>query len=123
MWRRGLNQLASEYSRALGERDRDGRQKMRALCATAKELSARTNMGLLYDPSRRLFGVGYAVGGPMEFNSHYDLLASDCRLASLVAIAKGDVPIEHWHAMARPLASSPNGRTLLSWSAARCSST
>ena len=50
----------------------------------------------------RLFGVGYAVGGPREFTSHYDLLASECRLASLVAIAKGDVPAEHWYALSRP---------------------
>jgi cyclic beta-1,2-glucan synthetase len=110
-----LDQLASEYSHAKANAGETVR-KTRALCATAKELSAATNMSLLYDPSRRLFGVGYAVGGPLEFNSHYDLLASECRLASLVSIAKGDVPIEHWHAMARPLASSPNGRTLLSWS-------
>ena len=110
-----LNQLASEYSHAKANAI-ETVKKMRALSALAKELSAATNMALLYDSSRRLFGVGYAVGGPLEFNSHYDLLASECRLASLVSIAKGDVPIEHWHAMARPLASSPNGRTLLSWS-------
>ncbi len=73
-------------------------------------------MRFLYDAGRRLFGVGYAVGGPLEFTSHYDLLASECRLASLVAIAKGDVPIEHWFALARPLVSSAAGQTLLSWS-------
>ena len=56
------------------------------------------------------------VGGPREFTSHYDLLASECRLASLVAIAKGDVPIEHWFALGRPHASSAGGQTLLSWS-------
>ena len=88
-----LDQLASEYSRAQANAI-ETVLKMRALSAAAKELSAGTSMGLLYDPSRRLFGVGYAVGGPLEFNSHYDLLASECRLASLVAIAKGDVPIE-----------------------------
>jgi cellobiose phosphorylase len=110
-----LNQLATEYGNAKSNAMATV-AKMRALCASAKGLAAATNMGLLYDPSRRLFGVGYAVGGPLEFNSHYDLLASECRLASLVSIAKGDVPIEHWHAMARPLASSPGGRTLLSWS-------
>ena len=56
------------------------------------------------------------MGGPREFSSHYDLLASECRLASLVAIAKGDVPIEHWFALGRPHASSAGGQTLLSWS-------
>lgn len=110
-----LNQLDAEYRQAKNNAI-ETVKKMRALRASAKDLSAATNMGLLYDASRRLFGVGYAVGGPLEFNSHYDLLASECRLASLIAIAKGDVPIEHWQAMSRPLASSPSGRTLLSWS-------
>ena len=73
-------------------------------------------MRFLYDSSRRLFGVGYAVGGPVEFSSHYDLLASECRLASLVAIAKGDVPVEHWYALGRPRISLPGGAVLLSWS-------
>ena len=66
---------------------------------------------------RRLFTVGYTVGGPVQFTSHYDLLASECRLASLVAIAKGDVPQEHWFALARPRVVAPHGRqALLSWS-------
>ena len=79
-------------------------------------LAAGINMRFLYDSNRRLFGVGYAVGGPVEFSSHYDLLASECRLASLVAIAKGDVPVEHWYALGRPRVSLPGGAVLLSWS-------
>ncbi len=91
-------------------------QRFDALALAAKQFSAGINMGFLYDPQRRLFGIGYVVGGPREFTSHYDLLASECRLASLVAIAKGDVPIEHWFALGRPHVSSPSGQTLLSWS-------
>ena len=60
-------------------------------------------------------GIGYQVGGPVQFHSHYDLLASECRLASLVAIAKGDVPLEHWMALGRPYVSTPEGQSLLSW--------
>ena len=79
-------------------------------------------MRFLYDAQRRLFGVGYAVGGPREFTSHYDLLASECRLASLVAIAKGDVPAEHWFALNRPYAYSSQARSCCR-GAARCSNT
>ena len=74
------------------------------------------NMGFLYDSKRKLFGIGYVVGGPVEFLSHYDLLVSECRIASLVAIAKGDVPLEHWFALGRPRIAGPDGQTLLSWS-------
>ena len=52
----------------------------------------------------------------VEFSSHYDLLASECRLASLVAIAKGDVPVEHWFALGPPAGVHVHGQTLLSWS-------
>jgi len=87
-----------------------------ALAAEADRFAAEINMRFLYDPRRCLFGVGYAVGGPVEFNSHYDLMASECRLASLVAIAKGDVPVEHWFALGRPPSTQRSGPVLLSWS-------
>src|SRR5205823_4577534 len=92
----------------------------RSLSARAHEFAASTNMAFLFDPKRKLFGIGYLVGGPVEFNSHYDLLASECRVASLVAIAKGDVPIEHWFTLGRPMVSRlqshvPTEQTLLSW--------
>src|SRR6202012_2218976 len=48
--------------------------------------------------------------------SHYDLLASEARLASLVAIAKGDVPQEHWFRLGRQLTVAADRRALLSWS-------
>jgi cyclic beta-1,2-glucan synthetase len=60
--------------------------------------------------------VGYALGGPVDFTSHYDLLASESRLASLVSIAKRDVPLEHWFAMGRPRGGSGRHQILLSWS-------
>jgi cyclic beta-1,2-glucan synthetase len=110
-----LDQLAAEYTQAKANAVSTV-DRMRCLAELANRFAEETKMRLLYDANRRLFGVGYAVGGPLDFNSHYDLLASECRVASLVAIAKGEVPVEHWHALARPLASSHGGRTLLSWS-------
>ncbi len=94
--------------------------QLEELTTSAQGISAGINMRFLYDVNRRLFGVGYAVGGPVEFSSHYDLLASECRLASLVAIAKGDVPAEHWQTLGRPRMALPKGTAggpvLLSWS-------
>jgi cyclic beta-1,2-glucan synthetase len=110
-----IEQLHTEYTQA---RDRAAStvRCLEALAGAAARLGAGINMRFLYDPARRLFGVGYAVGGPVEFSSHYDLLSSECRLASLVAIAKGDVPVEHWYALGRPRVSFPGGAVLLSWS-------
>ena len=110
-----LTQLAGEHEKAQAAAQ-ETVQQVRELSNAATRLSGGINMRFLYDAGRRLFGIGYAVGGPVEFNSHYDLLASECRLASMVAIAKGDVPVEHWFALSRPLVSTGGDRTLLSWS-------
>jgi cyclic beta-1,2-glucan synthetase len=110
-----LDRLAAEYEKGQVAA-RETVDRMQALAASAEKLSAGINMRFLYDAGRNLFAVGYAVGGPLEFSSYYDLLASEARLASLVAIAKGDVPVEHWLALGRPLVSTSHGQVLLSWS-------
>jgi cyclic beta-1,2-glucan synthetase len=57
----------------------------------------------LFDPQRRVFHIGYnATAGRLDDN-YYDLLASEARIASLVAISKGDVPQSHWLHLSRPL--------------------
>ena len=113
--REWLDRLAEEY-RAARANAVQTLQRFEELRKTAKRLSAGMNMGFLYDRNRRLFGIGYLVGSPLEFSSHYDLMASECRLASMIAIAKGDVPVEHWFALGRPYLSTADGPTLLSWS-------
>ena len=75
----------------------------------------------LYDPQRRIFSIGYRLAdaeGPARLDaSYYDLLASESRLASFLAIAKGDVPQAHWFHLGRLLTSIQGSPTLLSWSA------
>ena len=78
------------------------------------------NLRFLYDEDRKLFRIGYAIGSPLRDSSHYDLLASEARLTSMVAIAKGDVPAEHWLSLGRPSTSADGVQLLLSW-AAQCS--
>lgn len=87
-----------------------------SLAHRANQCATEIDMGFLYDRQRRLFGIGYTVGHPRTFNSHYDLLASECRLASLVSIAKRDVPLEHWFVLSRPWINSPGRQAMLSWS-------
>ncbi|MCC7157393.1 MAG: cyclic beta 1-2 glucan synthetase, partial [Bryobacterales bacterium] len=111
-----LDQVSAEFEEAR-KQAAETSARLRRLRSAFESLAAATNMRFLYDSSRRLFGVGYAVGGPVSFTSHYDLLASECRLASMVAIAKGDVPVEHWFTLGRPRMITRNGReALLSWS-------
>ena len=73
----------------------------------------------LYDRRRRMFTIGYRLGdadGPgRPDSSFYDLLASEARLASFVAIARGDVPQHHWFHLGRLVTSIGGRATLMSW--------
>ena len=75
----------------------------------------------LYDSQRKIFAIGYRLAdadGPGRLDaSYYDLLASEARLASFIAIAKGDVPQTHWFHLGRLVTSVDGAPTLLSWSA------
>ena len=70
----------------------------------------------LYDPQRHVFHIGYNLEADRLDNNYYDLLASEARIASLVAIAKNDVPQKHWLHLGRPLTKIDGRQTLLSWS-------
>ncbi len=85
------------------------------LAQAARELSASMNMRFLYNADRRLFSIGYNVTEGRLDHAYYDLLASEARLGSFVAIARGDVPIEHWFAMSRPYGAVGRRQVLLSW--------
>ena len=82
---------------------------------TCRELSESINMRFLYNEERRLFSIGFNVSEGRLDRAFYDLLASEARLGSFVAIARGDVPAEHWFAMTRPYGAIGRRRALLSW--------
>jgi len=71
--------------------------------------------GFLFDWKREIFHIGYNVDSEQLDNNRYDLLASEARIASIVAIAKGDIPQSHWLHLSRPLALLDGTRGLLSW--------
>ncbi|MGH9339087.1 MAG: glucoamylase family protein, partial [Acidobacteriota bacterium] len=80
-----------------------------------RELSESMNMRFLYRAERRLFSIGFNVSEGRLDRAFYDLLASEARLGSFVAIARGDIPVEHWFAMSRPYGAIGRRRALLSW--------
>jgi cyclic beta-1,2-glucan synthetase len=77
---------------------------------------ARADYTLLYDTTRHLMAVGYNVDDHRRDSGHYDLLASEARLSSFVAIAQGEVPQDNWFALGRLLTTVGNSTALLSWS-------
>jgi cyclic beta-1,2-glucan synthetase len=70
----------------------------------------------LYNDSRQLFSIGYNVDENKLTNSYYDLLASEARQASYIAIARGEVPPKHWFMMGRLLTVIDHYKGLVSWS-------
>jgi cyclic beta-1,2-glucan synthetase len=99
-----------------GDTARSMRSTLEALAEHAGALFEATDFAFLYDEGRRLFYIGHDVTADRRDAHHYDLLASEARLASFVAIAKGDVPEEHWLQLGRPLSRVDGATTLLSWS-------
>ena len=70
----------------------------------------------LFNERRQVFHIGYNASTEQLDPSYYDLLASEARIASLIAIAKGDVPQSHWQHLGRPVTKVNNKQVLLSWS-------
>ncbi|MGZ8845886.1 MAG: glucoamylase family protein, partial [Pyrinomonadaceae bacterium] len=87
------------------------------IAAQCRQIVEETDFKFLLDAERKVFTIGYNVTEGHQDNSYYDLLASEARLASFIAIAKGDVPQEHWFRMGRQLTSVDGGRALISWTA------
>ena len=97
------------------------RQVAPDLSARAQALYAAIDFRFLYEPKRQLFAIGYRLpnaenAGRLD-GAYYDLLASEARLASFIAIAKGDVPETHWFHLGRWVTSVRGAPVLLSWSA------
>src|SRR6476659_9312007 len=77
---------------------------------------AQMDFQFLYDGSRHLLSIGYNVDDRRLDAGFYDLLASEARLCSFVAIAQGQLPQESWFALGRLLTMTGGGPILLSWS-------
>ncbi len=78
-------------------------------------LVAAMDFRFLFDPSRMLFAIGYRMTDRALDDSRYDLLASEARLLSFIAIAKGDVPARHWFRLGRLLTPVRRDSVLMSW--------
>ncbi len=101
-----------------------GGMKAEVLVNGFKDLARRSDalfqamdFTFLFDSQRQVFHIGYNVTTSGLDLNYYDLLASEARLASLVAIAKGEVPQSHWLHLGRPFTRVDGRQALISWSA------
>jgi len=103
---------------SLNEASSHVRERLKTLKALARqsEKLAAAEFAFLFDPGRNLFVTGFNLSEHRNDTGFYDLLASEARLCSYVAIALGQVPQDHWFAMGRLLVALEGTPTLVSWS-------
>ena len=90
--------------------------RLHAIADRAYDFAMDMDFRFLFDRSRKLFSIGYQQSTHSLDASYYDLLASEARLASFLAIAKDDVPVEHWFHLGRSLTRASGETSLVSWS-------
>jgi cellobiose phosphorylase len=110
-WVDGLQRLIAKASQR-------ARERIAAVEGLARQASRFASMeyDFLFDKGCHLLAIGYNVGERRRDSSYYDLLASEARLCSFVAIAQGQLPQESWFALGRLLTTAGGGPVLISWS-------
>ena len=101
--------------RGAGHTARTLHDELLQIAARAAEEVRGMDFRLLYDRGRKLFHIGFNVTLDQLDPHHYDLLASEARLASYLAIVKRDAPEAHWSALGRPMTQVAGAPALLSW--------
>jgi cyclic beta-1,2-glucan synthetase len=86
-----------------------------ALAVRIDAARASIDFTFLFDPARKLFHIGYNATSDRLDPNYYDLLASEARLASFLAVVQSQVPPEHWFTLGRPITRIRGEATLLSW--------
>ena len=108
LWKAALDSASHDAS-ALSRR-------LLAVAHSAENLFAAMDFRFLYDEQRKFFSIGFRPGDGTLDASCYDLLASEARLTSFIAVAKGEVPSAHWFRLGRALTPVGRGAALISWS-------
>jgi len=90
--------------------------QLATLAERTRAMALEMDFTLLFDDARKLFAIGFDERANRLDASSYDLLASEARLASFIAIAKDDAPREHWFRLGRSLTNHAGATALVSWS-------
>lgn len=96
--------------------DVENKEEIEALINRIEEIINNTRFAPLYDNSKKLFYIGYNVGENKVLDNHYDLLASEARISSYIAISRKEIPLKHWERLGRSLITEDNYISLASWS-------
>ena len=90
--------------------------KIEEMLQIVDRMIENTDFSHLYSKEHQIFSIGYNLEEDKLTDSYYDLLASEARQASIVAIAKKDIPVKHWNHLSRTLTILDKYKGLISWS-------
>jgi cyclic beta-1,2-glucan synthetase len=114
-WAEAVCKSIAGHQRDLASGD-DLAARFLAIGRTARAMALAMEFDFLLNEERLLLSVGFVVRDGALDESCYDLLASEARLASFIAIAKGDLPARHWFRLGHGVTPVAGGAALLSWS-------
>ncbi len=120
VWALATRSTINSHLRDIAAESGDGgsavERRLVEIADTARGLAQAMRFDFLFERDRKLLSIGYRVAeGELDPNC-YDLLASEARLASFVAIANGDLPARHWFRLGRAVTPIHRGAALVSWS-------
>lgn len=112
----GYLYVVKAFLQELQNTNPDQKMRMEALTNQVNRWIDQTDFTPLYSKENRLLSIGYDMEENRLTDSYYDLLASEARQASLVAIAKKDIPQKHWQNLSKTLTVLDGYKGLISWS-------
>ena len=97
-------------------KDKIDKEELKLLIEIMDKIINNTDFSVLYNYEQQIFSIGFNIEENKLTDSYYDLLASEARQASFVAISKKDVPSKHWNSLSRTLTTLGKYKGLISWS-------
>ncbi len=118
-WIEAAHRTVASHHRDTSRTDQmtdDLHRRLSTVEASARATAGAMEFDFLFDESRRLLSIGFLVAEDRLDINCYDLLASEARLASFVAIASGEIPARHWFRLGREVTPVGHSAALVSWS-------
>ena len=116
VWANALLATVRSHLRDVPEPSSEIVARLTALSRLARDMADQMDFRFLMDPERQLMSIGYLPSESRRDPNSYDMLASEARLASFFAIAKGDAPTKHWFRLGRATTAVEGSAALVSWS-------
>lgn len=90
-------------------------RRLESLVSGSQRLSDEMSFRMLLHEGRNLLSIGYDAAAEKLNDSCYDLLASEARAATFIAVAKNEAPQETWFRLGRQHTVCEKETVLISW--------